>query len=398
MDSLSEPRAPHPMPYVLAEASQSPFDRSGLGARAAPFALVAVVAVATVVFPQGGVQSWPQVWASLALLAVTAGAFGLPWARLPSWLPVMVPLACTGSITMLILAAGPSSGVGIVLLMPLVWSMLFHRRWESACVVAAIVVAELVISLYQLAPASVTVRREVLWGALSALLAVAAHGLRERIRRSQEQALRLQDQLHQVTIAADRERIATGLADDVIQRVFAAGLSLQSAASVLPEGPSRHRLLEGLDELDEAVRLLGRTVFDLRAAAGPTLAEQIQSLGRHLSPPPRFTCTGPIDAAVPAGGSAALVTMLSRALEIISRSAAPTAISLSADQDLAITVTAPRTDAGATDADWPSRDLTQLRTDAERATATFDITTRPDNTTFTWHLSLARNGDPPAGS
>jgi len=71
---------------------------------------------------------------SVGLLAATAAAFLLPWPRLPGWLTVLVPLAYTGSVLALLLAAGPTSGVGVVLLVPLVWTALFHRTWESGCV------------------------------------------------------------------------------------------------------------------------------------------------------------------------------------------------------------------------------------------------------------------------
>jgi hypothetical protein len=56
--------------------------------------------------------------------------------------------------------------------------------------VAAEASAEIVISLVQSAPDAVIVRRVLLWGALGALLAVATHGLRDRIRRSQEATAR----------------------------------------------------------------------------------------------------------------------------------------------------------------------------------------------------------------
>jgi len=81
---------------------------------------------------------------------------------------VLVPLAYTGSALALSLAGGTVSGVGIVLLVPLIWTALYHRRWESACVVVAIVAAEIVISLVQSAPDAVIVRRMLLWGALGA--------------------------------------------------------------------------------------------------------------------------------------------------------------------------------------------------------------------------------------
>jgi hypothetical protein len=102
----------------------------------------------------------------LLLLAVAA-AFLLPWPRLPVWASVFVPLLYTGSVLALILAAGATSGVGIVILVPLVWTALFHRRWESACVVAAIVVVEVIVSLTPVAAAhSVVARRVLLWALL----------------------------------------------------------------------------------------------------------------------------------------------------------------------------------------------------------------------------------------
>jgi hypothetical protein len=65
----------------------------------------------------------------------------------------------------LILAAGATSGVGVVILVPLAWTALFHRRWESGCVVAAIVAVEVITSVVPVAAAdAVIVRRVLLWG------------------------------------------------------------------------------------------------------------------------------------------------------------------------------------------------------------------------------------------
>ena len=75
----------------------------------------------------------------LLLAAVAAEIAFVPWPRVPGWLTVTVPLLYTVSILFLIQAAGGStSGVGIVLLSPLIWTALFHRRWESALVTLAV--------------------------------------------------------------------------------------------------------------------------------------------------------------------------------------------------------------------------------------------------------------------
>ena len=88
-----------------------PFSGPGLLARVAPFALVAVAAEASLALPPG-THAWLTVTVSLVLLAATGLAFLLPWNRLPAWASVLVPLAHTGSVLALTLAAGTVSGVG----------------------------------------------------------------------------------------------------------------------------------------------------------------------------------------------------------------------------------------------------------------------------------------------
>jgi hypothetical protein len=54
-----------------------------------------------------------------------------------------------------------------VLLVPLIWSVLFHRRCESACVVVAVVVTGQAVSpVVQSTPGDVVARRVLLWRAL----------------------------------------------------------------------------------------------------------------------------------------------------------------------------------------------------------------------------------------
>ena len=119
-----------------------------------------------------------------------------------------------------------------MILIPLIWTVLFHHRWESACVLIAIVVVEIVISVVQSAPDAVIVRRVLLWAALGALLAVAAHGLRDRIQQSLAANARLQERIGELMVVQDRDRLAADLQSSVVQRIFAAGLSLQGVLSL----------------------------------------------------------------------------------------------------------------------------------------------------------------------
>ena len=269
-----------------------PFSGPGLLARVAPFALVAVAAEASLALPPG-THAWLTVTVSLVLLAATGLAFLLPWNRLPAWASVLVPLAYTGSVLALTLAAGTVSGVGIVILVPLIWTTLFHRRWESACVVAAIVAAEIVVSLVQSAPDAVIVRRVLLWGALGALLAVATHGLRDRIRRSQEAAARLQEQIGELMLVQDRDRLAADLQGSVVQRIFAAGLNLQSVLSMVTQTEVRRRVETSVADLDDAIRLLRQAIFGLEnRMATQGLRHQVLHLCADVSPVPEITFAG----------------------------------------------------------------------------------------------------------
>ncbi|MFI6620256.1 hypothetical protein [Streptomyces sp. NPDC050528] len=101
--------------------------------------------------------------------------------RTPHSCSVLVPLLYAGAVLELILASGVASGVGLVLSVPLIWSVLFHRRWESACVVVAVVVVQAASSIAQAALGAVVTRRVVLWSVLGVLIAVATHGVRDRV-------------------------------------------------------------------------------------------------------------------------------------------------------------------------------------------------------------------------
>jgi signal transduction histidine kinase len=77
----------------------------------------------------------------------------------------------------------------------------------------------------------------------------------------------------------DRDRIARDLHDHVIQRVFAAGLSLQSVLPRIVDAEGASRVRSVVDQLDETVRDIRTTIFDLHSAAD---ARDGSSLRRRL--------------------------------------------------------------------------------------------------------------------
>ncbi|WP_029432347.1 GAF domain-containing sensor histidine kinase [Blastococcus sp. URHD0036] len=64
----------------------------------------------------------------------------------------------------------------------------------------------------------------------------------------------------------DRDRIAQDLHDLVIQRVFAAGLSLQSVLPRVADAQAQGRIRDVVHQLDETVRDIRTTIFDLHTS------------------------------------------------------------------------------------------------------------------------------------
>src|SRR4051812_34941499 len=83
----------------------------------------------------------------------------------------------------------------------------------------------------------------------------------------------------QLDVYEDRDRIARDLHDHVIQRVFAAGLALQAVLPRISE-PQVHRRVEAVvSQLDETVRDIRTTIFDLHTA---DTVDSGESLRRRL--------------------------------------------------------------------------------------------------------------------
>ena len=68
----------------------------------------------------------------------------------------------------------------------------------------------------------------------------------------------------------DHERVAQGMNDVVVRRVFAAGLDLQAALGLIGDHRGASKIWHAIDELDQAVRDIRETIFDRnRATHGP---------------------------------------------------------------------------------------------------------------------------------
>ena len=369
-----------------------PFRGPALRARVAPFAVVMVLAEASLALPSAGRTSdWPGI-ASLLLLVATAAAFALPWPRLPVWMSVLVPLLATGWVLALLEAeSGAHVGLAPIALMPALWTGLFHRWWESACVVAAIAAVQVADSLLQTAAsAGVIVRRVILWILLSGLIVVAAHGLRDRIRRYQEQTTRLQERLRELTVLEDRDRIAANLQDKVIQPIFSAGLTLQGAAALAADPEVSQRIAASVGELDEVLRALRETIFGLeRRFSNDGLRRQVLDLSGQLSPPPEVSFTGPVDGALPPASGAQLMEILRESLVLIKQQFVLVRIDVTAGDSSCVTVVdaVPLSPGRVMNGNGAA--FSRLRESAARAGIRVGIEPGHNGTRFAWHVPLA---------
>ncbi|WP_433762267.1 GAF domain-containing protein [Nocardia sp. CA-135398] len=74
-----------------------------------------------------------------------------------------------------------------------------------------------------------------------------------------------QERMRELDVLSDRDRIARGLHDHVIQRLFAVGLSLQSTAQRARAPEVRSRLLATIDDVQAIVQDIRHSIFDLQS-------------------------------------------------------------------------------------------------------------------------------------
>jgi diguanylate cyclase (GGDEF)-like protein len=170
----------------MAGAGWRPFRREGLWRRIGAFAVVVPAAEASVALPPGP-SSIGYTCASVVVLVLTACAVVfVPWDRLPNSATTIVPVAYIASVLLLVLAAGgANSGIGVVVLIPLVWTALHQRRWQCLVVVAAVVVVQVTISFNPVElSGAVIARRATFWAVLGIVVSFGIQDLRDRLHRT----------------------------------------------------------------------------------------------------------------------------------------------------------------------------------------------------------------------
>jgi diguanylate cyclase (GGDEF)-like protein len=151
---------------------------------AIPFLVVALTAEGSLALSPGSDSISATVF-SLIFLTSAVLIYMFSPKQVLTWTSMFVPLFYSGSVLALIIAIGSSaSGIGLVMLLPVVWTALYLEIWQSVVVVGVVVACEYVTSIVPVDLSdSLRVRRVLIYFLVASLIVYAVHEVRLRVAR-----------------------------------------------------------------------------------------------------------------------------------------------------------------------------------------------------------------------
>ncbi|MFI9342084.1 GAF domain-containing protein [Streptomyces sp. NPDC052773] len=144
-------------------------------------------------------------------------------------------------------------------------------------------------------------------------------------------AMELAERRHdaeRIAVLQDRDRIARDLHDLAIQRLFATGMTLQSAGRFIEHPGAAERVTRAVDDLDETIKIIRSTIFGLRSretGAGTGLRARAVRVAGEAAPvlgfAPGLRMDGLLDTRVPKETADHAIAVLSEALANVARHA-----------------------------------------------------------------------------
>jgi signal transduction histidine kinase len=190
----------------------------------------------------------------------------------------------------------------------------------------------------------------------------------------------------------ERDRIARDLHDNVIQGLFATGLSLQGASRLAEIPEVKRRIEAAVDELDRTIRRIRTTIFELHAVhlGGRSLRRELidtcAEAGRALGFAPDLRFEGPVDTVSGDRVVEHADAVLRELLANVARHAAAKSVIVevtAADGELALVVT--DDGRGAAGVGSGGRGMANLRARAAALGGTFQLAPAPTGgTTARW--------------
>jgi signal transduction histidine kinase len=144
----------------------------------------------------------------------------------------------------------------------------------------------------------------------------------------------------------DRERIAVDLQDNLIQRLFAIGMLLETVGRRLESDVLRAKLDRAAHELDATIKQTRETIHSLQASADedhPELRQRLLAAVEEATAcatvNPSVRLDGPLDALVPPEIADGAVELVREAVsDVVRRGASTVAVTVVASDTLAVTV------------------------------------------------------------
>ncbi|OFI38140.1 histidine kinase [Arthrobacter sp. SW1] len=199
----------------------------------------------------------------------------------------------------------------------------------------------------------------------------------------------------QLVLFTDRDRIARDLHDIVIQRLFAAGLSIQSLRRFTSDGAALARIDSITGELDETIRELRDTIYSLRAGAGERallssrVLQAVRAATRSLPFAPHLVLNGAVDLIVDDGTAANLLAVISEAVSNVVRHSGAESLSVTVSAESGRLRLAVEDDGCGFSDPTPGNGLANMERRARELNGTFAVTSIPESgTLLEWAVPL----------
>jgi len=191
-------------------------------------------------------------------------------------------------------------------------------------------------------------------------------------------------------VLSDRERIARDLHDVVIQRLFATGLQLQTAAKLAARPEVTDRVKQAIVALDATIRDIRGAIFELRAPDTESLRGEVRALIDRANEALGFRAglrlDGPVDSAVRPELNGDVLAVAGEALSNVVRHAQATAVDVTiAATGSRLTITVADNGRGGA---RENSGLANLRQRAERRGGTFALDSTDAGTRLVWQVPL----------
>jgi len=155
--------------------------------RASIFASLAAIAQASAALPPGP-NDLGAYWASLGIFVACVLAILLPWHRCPRWAILVPTLAYLVSVCLLLISGGTSpsvqstaGGLSVLVLLPVLAISLYYPGSYAVVVITAAMISLSVAGVAVQSSEATNFRRLILWTAVSVVVSVTIHRLRDSL-------------------------------------------------------------------------------------------------------------------------------------------------------------------------------------------------------------------------